>query len=142
MTASTGLHLASRVRKLKREAGDPAAGAPAAQPRRGPGGTAGLPEASTSRRIDSSSSPVNSRMGVGPLLTVSTLPKVDLQRFAVAPRRDVHEGLAVAPVVGNATIQQIINFLHVVTGLLRAGGTQICGVRENAHARHDGIPGK
>src|SRR5258706_9730157 len=142
MMASRALPLRGAGRYPTSAAGDSRARATAGQPATSPRRTAGLPEASTSRRIDSSSSPVNSRMGVGLSVTFSSLPKVDLERFAIPPRRDVHESLPMVPVVGYAAVQQVINLLHVIASLLRAGRTQVLRVRENAHARHDGIPGK
>src|SRR5712672_2974719 len=142
MMASTGRPLSSSPRYLTSAAGDSRARATARQPATRPRSTAGRPEAMTSRRIDSSSCQAYSRIGVRLSVTFPSLPEVDLQGLAIPPRRYVPESLPVVPVVDHAAVQQVVNLLHAVAGLLRAGCTQVIGVRKYAHARHDGIPGK
>src|SRR5882672_5221276 len=79
----------------------------------------------------------------GPSATESRpLPKVDLQAFAHAPRRDVGQYFPVIAVVDGAAVEQVVDVAQPVLRLPTLGRMQRMSIRKDPHAGHDRIPGK
>src|SRR5258705_253408 len=70
------------------------------------------------------------------------LPKVDLQAFVHAPRRDVGQYFPVIAVVDGAAVEQVVDVAQPVLRLRTLGRMQRFSIRKDPHAGHDRIPGK
>src|SRR5437660_6018645 len=126
MMASTRPPLSKRRRYSTTAAGERRPTPTAGQALTSPRSTAGRADAITSRRIASSSSSGNSRIGVRSDTVGfedgrsgrARLPEVDLQRRGVAARRDVTERIAMVRIVLRAALEQVVDLGHAVARLV------------------------